>query len=246
MEFPLGVFGIALATVILPSLSRRHSSQAQEDFSGLIDWALRWVFLIAVPATVGLVVLARPMLTTLFQYGAFGAHDVHMAGLALIAFAAGLPAFILVKVLATGFYARQDTRTPAVIAAWSVAVNVGLSLALVLPLQHTGLAAAVSLAAYVNAALLFRRLAGAGIYRPGAGWPAYLARVGAAGAIMAVLVVALAGTLDSWQAAGAASRVGRLAGVVGAGIAAYLLAVLALGIRPRHMLLKAHAHGPGQ
>lgn len=238
MEFPLGVFGIALATVILPSLSRRHSADAPEDFSGLIDWALRWVFLIAVPATVGLVVLAGPMLTALFQYGAFSAHDVHMAGMALTAFAIGLPAFILVKVLATGFFARQDTRTPALIAAWSVAVNVALSLALVVPLQHTGLAAAVSIAAYVNASLLFRRLARAGIYRPGAGWPAYLARIGAAGAIMAAVVLALSGPLEAWQAASVAGRIGRLAGVVGAGAAVYLAAILALGIRPGHMLLK--------
>jgi len=238
MEFPLGVFGIALATVILPSLSRRHASEEPAEFSRMIDWAMRWVFLVAVPATIGLVMLARPLLATLFEHGAFSTHDVEMAGLSLTAFALGLPAFILVKVLATGFYARQDTRTPAVIAAWSVAVNAALSLALVLPLKHTGLAAAVSLAAYVNAGLLFRRLAASGVYRPGPGWGGFLARVGGAAAVLTLTVFALAGPFEAWQHAGTMARVARLALVVGAGIVAFVLAAYVLGIRPRHLLLQ--------
>ncbi|MEE9596943.1 MAG: murein biosynthesis integral membrane protein MurJ, partial [Acidiferrobacterales bacterium] len=136
MEFPLGVFGIALATVILPTLSRRYVSASPEEFSQLLDWALRWVFLIAVPASVGLIVLAKPILTTLFQYGQFGPHDVEKTSHALMAFSFGLVAFIAVKILASGFYARQNTSSPAKIAAWSVVANIILSLALILPLAH--------------------------------------------------------------------------------------------------------------
>ena len=112
MEFPLGVFGIALATVILPSLSRKHAANSHEEFSHLLDWALRWVMLIGLPASVALVVLSGPMLATLFHHGAFNANDVRMSAQALMAFSVGLLAFILIKVLAPGFYARQDTKTP--------------------------------------------------------------------------------------------------------------------------------------
>ena len=118
MEFPLGVFGVALATVILPSLSQQHASSARQAYSATMDWALRLVFLIATPAALGLAVLAGPMLTTLFQYNEFSAHDVEMARKSLMAYAVGLPAFILIKVLASGFFSRQDTLTPSKSAWW--------------------------------------------------------------------------------------------------------------------------------
>jgi putative peptidoglycan lipid II flippase len=160
VEFPLGVFGIALATVILPVLSRAYAGQSPERFSRVLDVSLRWVLLLGVPAAVGLVVLARAALSTLFEYGDFAPQDVTMAGLALVAYALGLPGFMLVKVLAPAFYARQDTRTPVKVAIRAMISNMLMNIVFVVPLvllnvpgAHAGLALATALAAYVNAGL---------------------------------------------------------------------------------------------
>ena len=240
MEFPLGVFGIALATVILPSLSHQHSNGARGDFSRLLDWALRWVFLIGVPATLALVILAGPLIATFFHFGMFGAQDVRMSAQALVAFAGGLLGFILVKVLAPGFYARQDTKTPVRIGMIAMGTNIGLSLALVFPLKHTGLALAISLAAFVNAALLYRLLRRHGVYTPESGWARFLLRVGAASAVMAALLWWGVGDLEQWLAARAAPRAMHLALLVAGGAAAYFVVLYALGVRPRDLV-----HRPG-
>lgn len=238
MEFPLGVFGIALATVILPNLALQHANGARAEYSGLLDWALRWVFLIGIPATVGLVVLAEPILATLFHYGAFTAYDVRMSASALTAFALGLPGFILVKVLAPGFYARQDTRTPVRIGALAMGVNIVLSLLLVYPLAHTGLALAISVAAWVNAWLLYVRLRRLDIYRPLAGWGLFLIRVGLASAVLALTLVWGVGEPASWLAASVGARIGRLTLWVVAGIMIYVAAALLLGVRPAQLLFR--------
>ena len=154
VEFPLGVFGIALATVILPSLSARHAKKEPEAFSRTLDWALRWVVTLGVPGAVGLSMLSAPIVTTLFHYGVFDARDVEMTSLSLVAYSIGLVGFILVKVLAPGFFARQDMKTPVRVAVVALVANVVLNLVLVFPLRHAGLALATSLAAYLNAALL--------------------------------------------------------------------------------------------
>ena len=242
MEFPLGVFGIALATVILPSLSFKHANGSGAAFSRTLDWALRWVFLISIPATVGLVFLARPILITLFQYGAFGAHDVEMTARALMAFALGLTGFVLVKVLAPGFYARQDTKTPAKIAAVAFGVNIVLSLALVFPLKHVGLALAISLAAFLNAGLLFRLLRRDGVYTPRPGWAAFLARVALASAALGVLLYWGAGETADWLEAGILARVLRLSLWVLGGILCYIAMLWITGIRPRQL---SAARSPG-
>lgn len=238
MEFPLGVFGIALATVILPSLSRRHASNSPEEFSHLLDWALRWVMLIGLPASVALVVLSGPMLTTLFHHGAFNANDVRMSAQALMAFSTGLLAFILIKVLAPGFYARQDTKTPVRIGIIAMVVNIGLSLVLVFPLQHTGLALAVSLAAFVNAALLYRQLRTHNVYRPSSGWGVFLLRVALATAGMGALLAWGAGDLEHWLTAPTQDRVIQLTLWIIAGFLTYGGLALALGVRPTQMLLR--------
>ena len=241
MEFPLGVFAIALATVILPSLSRKHARQSTEEFSHLLDWALRWVAIIGIPASVALIVLAVPLLTTLFQYGKFSAHDVIMSAQALMAFAMGLLGFTLVKVLAPGFYARQDTKTPVRAGTISVTANIILSLVLVYPLKHVGLAAAVSLAAFVNAGLLFRALRRERVYQPLPGWTAFLAKVAASATIMAALLAW--GTLgaDAWFSAVAVERLTRLTFWILAGLVVYVLALMVLGVRPHHLRLKTDA-----
>ncbi len=238
MEFPLGVFGIALATVILPSLSHKHATNSHEEFSHLLDWALRWVVLIGLPASVALVVLAGPMLATLFHYGAFNANDVRMSASALMAFSLGLLGFLLVKVLAPGFYARQDTKTPVRIGIVAMLANIVLSLALVYPLKHVGLALAISLAAFLNAALLYHWLRKHDVYRPLPGWGIFLLRVTTASAVMGALLAWGVGDLGRWLAASTAERVIQLTLWVVAGLVAYLGLVLALGIRPAQMLLR--------
>lgn len=238
MEFPLAVFGIALATVILPSLSQKHVSASHEEFSQLLDWALRWVFLIGTPASIGLIVLAEPILTTLFQYGRFQPQDVQMTARALVAFSFGLLGFILVKILASGFYARQNTRTPARVAVLSVAANILLSLLLIYPLAHAGLALAISLAAFINAGLLFRLLRKDGAYRPESGWGRLLVRIAVAASVMALVVGWGAGSASAWIEAGVLERVTRLALCIVSGAMVYIVAILLLGVRPKELLLK--------
>jgi len=194
------------------------------------------VAVIGLPATVGLVVLAGPLLATLFQYGEFTPYDVRMAARSLVAFALGLPAFLLVKVLAPGFYARQDTATPARIAALAMLANIAFSLALFLPLAHAGLALATTLAAVLNAGLLYRGLRRSGAYRPRPGWGRFLVQVAAGCAAMGGLVWWGSGALEPWLAAGPWVRIGRLGLWVGAGVFCYILVILLLGIRPRQLL----------
>lgn len=238
MEFPLGVFGIALATVILPSLSHKHATNSHEEFSHLLDWALRWVVLVGLPASVALVVLAGPMLATLFHFGAFNANDVRMSASALMAFSLGLLGFLLVKVLAPGFYARQDTKTPVRIGIVAMLANIVLSLVLVYPLKHVGLALAISLAAFLNAALLYRWLRKHNVYRPLPGWGIFLLRVTIASGAMGALLAWGVGDLGNWLAASVSERVIQLTLWVVAGLVAYLGFILALGIRPAQMLLR--------
>jgi len=243
MEFPLGVFGIALATVILPSLSHQHVSGDKKEFSRLLDWALRWVFLIGLPATVALMLLAGPLLTTFFHYGAFNENDVRMSAEALMAFAFGLLGFILVKVLAPGFYARQDTRTPMRIGVIAMLVNVVLSLILSFLLKHTGLALAISLAAFVNAGLLYHGLRRHEIFQAQAGWIRFLLQVTVASGAMGVLLYWGAGSLNDWLAAPTASRVAQLAALVTGGAALYFIVLFVTGIRPRDLIHRPGSHG---
>ncbi len=188
VEFPLGVFGIALATVILPSLSKNHAAEDHQSFSRSLDWGLKLVLLIGVPASVGLFMLAEPMLSTLFQYDEFGADDVMMAGRSLMAYSVGLLGFILVKVLVPGFTSRKDTKTPVRFGIYAMIANMVLNLALFFPLAHAGLALATSLGAFFNASLLLGRLLKEKVYRPGAQWRVYILRIILANEVMAVFL----------------------------------------------------------
>jgi len=237
MEFPVGVFGIALASVVLPSLSKVNISGTDQNFSEMMDWALRWVILIAVPATFALYLLATPLLSTIFQRNAFTANDVAMSALALEAFAIGVCGFIFVKVLAPGFFAKQDTKTPMRIAVVSVVVNVIFSIILVGYMQHTGLALAVSIAAWVNASLLFITLYKRGIYVPQAGWSWFLMRVALAVSAMSLSLMYLNPPPEIWHAWSLAQRIGQLVLLVGTGVVSYFALLLLLGIRPKQLLL---------
>jgi putative peptidoglycan lipid II flippase len=245
MEFPLGVFGIALATVILPQLAHKHADAAPEEFSHLLDWGLRWVFFIGLPASVALVILSGPMLATLFHHGAFGERDVVMSAQALMAFSAGLLGFIVVKVLAPGFYARHDTSTPMRIGAISMGANILMSLILVWPLAHVGLAAAVSIAAFVNAGLLYQLLRRQGVYEPLPGWGKFLLRLTLASTIMGVALHWGAGDLAGWLQAPVQVRVWRLCLWVFAGILIYFSALLVSGMRVHQLLLRRPGGKPG-
>ncbi|HHI75898.1 MAG TPA: murein biosynthesis integral membrane protein MurJ [Gammaproteobacteria bacterium] len=235
MEFPLGVLGVALGTVLLPRLSREQAEQDPANYNRTLDWGLRMGLLFGLPAAVGLAALAGPMISTLFQSEVFTAQDVAMARLSLMAYAAGLPAFILVKVLAPAYYARQDTRTPVRIAVIAMSANMAFNLLLIFPLKHAGLALATSLGAGVNAWLLLRGLRRRDLFRPAPGWGRLALQVGlACGAMLAVLVWG-AGALEDWFLAGRWERAARLALWILGGAAAYFLTLFLLGVRPAQL-----------
>jgi putative peptidoglycan lipid II flippase len=238
VEFPLGVFAIAMATVILPSLSQQHADQAGGAFSDTLDWALRWVVVVATPSALGLALLANPILTTLFQYGEFTPRDVHMASLSLMAYALGLIGFMFIKVLVPGYFARQDTRTPVRAGIIALVANVFLNLALVVPFKHAGLALATSLAAFINAGLLYRGLRRDAIHRPRPGWMGFFMKTAFATVIMAAFLMYLRGEPSLWIDADMTQRVVRLSLMVIGGAAVYGLCLISVGIRPRH--LRAH------
>lgn len=235
VEFPLGVFAIAMATVILPSLSQQHAEASSESFSDTLDWAMRWVVMVATPSALGLALLSEPILTTLFQYGVFSPADVRMASLSLIAYAIGLIGFMLIKVLAPGYFARQDTRTPVRVGIIALVSNVILNLALVGPLAHAGLALATSIAAFINAGLLYRGLRLGGFHRPRPGWGGFAAKILIANLAMAAFLLYARGEPAAWFEADIAGRVMRLALLVGVGAGVYGVCLLVMGIRPRHL-----------
>ncbi|MCE5393700.1 MAG: murein biosynthesis integral membrane protein MurJ [Acidithiobacillus sp.] len=187
VEFPLGVFGVALGTVVLPLLSRQ-ASQNSPDYPKTLDWALRWTWLVGLPATVGLLCLAEPLLISLFRYGAYTAGDAAQSARSLLGYGLGIVPIIAARVLAPAFYARQDTRTPMRFALISVGVNVLVSVALAWPLQQLGLALATSLAALVNAILLYRNLQQVGHYQRQKGWPLFLLKTASAALIMGLVL----------------------------------------------------------
>jgi putative peptidoglycan lipid II flippase len=248
VEFPLGVFGIALATVILPRLSEHHATQSSQIFSDTLDWALRLVVVIGVPSAIGLALLAEPLLATMFLRGEFTQRDVEMAAASLRAYAPGLLGFILVKVLAPGYFARQDTRTPVRVGLQSLVLGMALSGAFVLILlwtrwapAHAGIAAATACAALTNAALLLAGLRRNGIYRARAGWKALAWRVVVPSALMALALEAGLVVAGDWFAMSTLERVAALAAFVGGGAAVYFLACHLVGLRVSALRMKSAA-----
>lgn len=246
MEFPLGVFGIALATVILPNLSRQHAASSPAEFSRTLDWALRLVLLIAAPAAVGLCLLAGPMLTTIFYGGRFGIEDAEMARLSLVAYGVGLLGFTLVKVLVPGYFARQDTRTPVRYGVIALAANMVMNVVFVLawlrldrPGAHAALALATSLSAFINAGLLYQGLRRGGILVPGPGWGKFLLRVGVACGVLAMILVEASPPAAAWFEASLATRASWLAALIAAGAAAYFATLVAVGVRTAALRMKS-------
>ncbi|GHE29185.1 murein biosynthesis integral membrane protein MurJ [Vulcaniibacterium thermophilum] len=241
-ELPLGLFGVAVGTVILPQLSRHHADADTGGYSKALDWGLRIVLLVGLPAALGLALLAEPLTATLFLHGEFSPRDTAMVGYALVAMSAGIPTFMLSKVLLPAFYARQDTRTPMRAAVRTVIANVALTVAIVTPLwwwrvpyAHAGIAAATAIAGVLNAWLLWRALRREGVYVAQPGWGRWMLRILAALAVMTLAVLAVRHQVGAWAALDWKARVAWLLAAVGAGAGAYGATLVALGLRPRHL-----------
>ncbi|MCZ7563616.1 MAG: murein biosynthesis integral membrane protein MurJ [Burkholderiales bacterium] len=239
MEFPTGLLGVALGTILLPSLAKHHAHAAAEEYARLLDWGLRLTLMLALPAALALAIVGVPLITTLFFYGEFTLNDVAMTRQALVAYSVGLAGLILVKVLAPGFYARQDIRTPVRIAIVSLGATLVTSAALIYPLRHAGLALAIGLGACLNAALLYRRLRRDGIYAPQPGWRAFALKIAAALAAMGAALWFAMGPEAWWIAASGPHRIVALAGLVGLGMATYFGALWGLGFRLRDFSRRA-------
>ncbi len=231
MELPMGLLGVALGTVLLPSLSKRFAGGAGDEYSNLLDWGLRLTVLLAAPCAVALAVLAVPILATLFKHGEFVANDVFMTRDALIAYSVGLVGLVLVKVLAPGFYARQNIKTPVKIAVITLIATQLMNFAFIWSLRHTGLALAIGLAAWLNAGLLYWKLRQHGIFIPRAGWPLFLLKALVALAAMASVLWWSASGVDYWLQSGVWERIERLALVIAAGTASYFGALWLMGFR---------------
>ena len=234
----LAVFSIALATVILPGLSAQHAEGSTERFSGTLDWALRLVMVVVIPAAVGLFVLAGPITAAIFGYGQFSARDVEMTRYGLMAYSWGLVGFSLVKVLAPGYFARQDTRTPVRVGLIALAVNMALNVGVVLPAHYAGfpapfvlLATSTCISAAVNSTLLWRGLRREGVYRPLPGWGVLLWRLLFANGCMAVALWWFTGDLERWLAAAPLDRALHLVAGVLLGVVVYATALFASGLR---------------
>jgi putative peptidoglycan lipid II flippase len=246
MEFPLGIFSIAIATVTLPYLSRQHANDLREEFSETVDWSMKLVLLIAVPAAVGLILLAGPLVATIFYGGEFTEFDVRMTALALQAFALGLVGFSYVKILAPAYFARENTKTPVRFGLYALAVNFGLSVVLAYGLTraeyegtHAGLALAISVSAILNAWLLYRGLRRDRVLRHSPGWSKLLRQVSAGLLLMGLCLAYMEKPLTWWIEASVAGRLRWLAASVFAGVVVYVAALLILGLRPANLRLRS-------
>ena len=258
LELPLGLFGVALGTVILPSLSRHHVTTDRDGFSKALDWGLRTTLLIAVPAMFALMLLARPLVATLFQHGQFTPFDTRMATLSITALSFGLPAFALVKVALPAFYARQDTKTPVRAGVASLVANMMLNVIFVallfhlwatpeqkqlpwldglaaVPGLHMALGMASAIASYINLGLLWRWLRQAGVYQRQPGWARHMMRLVLSCAVMIAVLLLGMWIWPDWTGAGKWTRVWHLAVLVAAGGGAYVVTLFAAGFRMREL-----------
>ncbi len=233
MEFPSGLLGAALGTILLPSLAKCHADQRHDEFSVLLDWGLRLTLLLTLPAALALALLGVPLVATLFQHGAFAASDVLQTYQALLAYAMGLTGLILVKVLAPGFYARQNIRTPVKIALLTLTVTQLLNLLFIfgLKLNHAGLALSISIASCLNAVLLYRGLRRGGIYQPQPGWAKFSFKLLLALLIMGGVLWTSVGSEHAWLQRAIPEKIGYLAGLCIGGAASYFATLALLGFR---------------
>ncbi len=242
VEFPMGVFSIALATVILPGLSSHHSEKSAEKFNATLDWALRLTLTVVAPAAIGLLMLSGPLIATIFGYGAFKDRDVLMCSYALMAYSFGLVGFSMVKVLAPGYFARQDTRTPVKVGLIALSVNIVFNVSVVVPafllgfpVPHVLLAVSTGLSALINSTLLYRGLRREGIYRPSAAWKRLLPQILVASLALAGFLWWISGDWTAWTVWSATRRAVWLGTAVIGGAAVYFGALALAGLRPRDL-----------
>lgn len=233
-DFPLGVFGVAIATVILPHLSRKHAEQSLEKFSKALDWGLRSILLIAIPSALGLCLFAMPLIASCFAYGKFNLIDLLQTQKSLITLAAGVPAFMMVKVLASGFYAQQDISTPVKIGALSMVVNTILCALLIKHFAHAGLTLASAVAGYVNCALLMILLIKRRLFQPSSGWLKYGLQLLIANSAVAIYLFYMMGTVNYWLSFPPMMRLSLLMAHVMAVVVLYLLVLGLTGLRLTH------------
>ena len=233
LEFPLGLFGIAIATVILPALSRDHVAQDSTKFQQNMNWALTMVCVLGIPSCLGLMVLAEPILSVIFERGAFTSQDVSMAGASLLAYAAGLVSFMLIKIFAPGYYARQDTKTPVKIGIIAMIANMGFNIIFAIPFGYVGLAIATSLSATLNAMLLYRGLVKAGVYQFDTTILWRIIRMLVSALLMAGTVMLLQRSVN-WEGLVFVQRVFYVIGWLVSAVVVYIISLGILGLRPRH------------
>jgi putative peptidoglycan lipid II flippase len=233
MEFPSGLLGAALGTILLPSLSKHHADNSTEEYSKLLDWGLRLVFMLTLPAALALGLIAVPLVSTFFQHGAFDANAVMMTRNALVGYSVGLIGIISVKVLAPGFYARQDIRTPVKIGIATLIATqlMNLLFIFVLELQHAGLALSIGLGACFNSAILFFFLRKRGIYQPEPGWGKYFLKLGIALIALGLTLWFGMGSEQHWLTSHGWTRIIHLCWLVVLGVAVYFAVLFALGFR---------------
>lgn len=235
LEFPLGLFGIAIATVILPALSRKHVDAHSEGFASTMDWGVRMVVLLGLPAMLGLMVLAKPMLMVLFMRGEFTPNDVHQASLSLLAYASGLLNFMLIKVLAPGYYSRQDTKTPVKYGIVAMVSNMVFNAIFAYFYGYVGLAMATALSAFINMALLYRGLHLQNVYQISRQTIGFVARLAVAAVVMVLVLRWQLQDMQQWLTWGLTQRVYTLVGLILIGAVSYLVSLMIMGVRPRDL-----------
>ncbi len=232
LEFPLGLFGIAIATVILPALSRKHVKDEVAGFTHTMDWGVKIILMLGIPAMVGLIMLAKPMLMVLFMRGEFNFEGVERASLSLIAYGSGLLSFMMIKILAPGYYSRQDTKTPVRYGIIAMVSNMGFNIVFAIPFGYVGLAIATSLSALLNASLLYRGLHKAGVYRLSISTLIFVFKNVLAVASMIGLLLYLIPSDSIWLQYSLEQRIGELTKLIALGGLVYVCALLLLGIKP--------------
>jgi len=240
LEFPLGLFGIAIATVILPSLSASHISKENHDFSKTLDWGIRMVCFLGFPAMFALIVLAEPMLRVLFMRGEFDVQDVSMASMSLWAYGSGLLSFMLVKVLAPGYYSRQDTKTPVKYGIIAMLSNMVLNIIFAIPYGYVGLAIATAISATLNASLLFWGLYSRGVFQVQQNSFSVLLRIVIAAVVMAVCLVLYSPSLMVWGELSLIASATKLITLIIAGASIYFIALFAVGLRVHHFKVSSN------
>jgi putative peptidoglycan lipid II flippase len=249
IEFPLGLFGVGIGTVILPHLSRRHADTDKAGYSHALDWGLRLSVLVGIPAAIGVALLAEPLAATLFFRGRFTAHDTQMVALSVTAMSVGIVPFMISKVLLPAFYSRQDTRTPMRAAIQTVFINVALRVLLVTPLwmrgveaAHVGISLATALAGVANTLLLWRYLRRDGVYWPEPGWRRLAAQIAMGCLLMIAAVLSIRYWIGDWKLLHWGMRLAWLGVAVGVGAGAYAAGLLLTGLRPGQLRERSDSH----